>query len=127
MGEIRGTYVPDTDAEWHLLARLRSVTEEAHENGVEEQDILAALNFVAAGIALAETPEETPEPSDEEDAEPEKTEACPECDTDIGDTVVSMGGEVRLQPCGCTVHMDDLDGWVERPETEYQEEKPDGD
>lgn len=116
MGDIEGTYVPDSDAEWALLAELRGLTQTAHEAGVEDDDIIACLSFVAAGIALADEPEDVPEPSESEDEEePEKTEECPECGTEIDDVLASMGGGVQVEPCGCMMHMDDLDGWVERP------------
>lgn len=113
MGSLDGVWTPESEAETEFLFRMNEVVQDAYYGqGLPQAQIAGALAFMAASVAMSEPSEGPPEVP----TAPEQTDACPECETPIEDVRVFMGGRCVVEPCGCAVHMDDLDGWVETPE-----------
>lgn len=110
MAKLGGQIVPETQAEWNLLQDLYAVTGEAKKTGVDDATILMMLNFAAVSIAgqgaLGDPVDVPIEGSD-------RTEACPECDTEIENVVWQMGGTVYVRPCGHEVDGSEIEGWVD--------------
>lgn len=113
MVELQGQIVPTSEAEYRLLEALYEVTGQAHEDDVPPEEIVTTLNFVAASIMVygdqnAEMPEVPDEP-----VEPEKVDECPSCGATIEGVSPFIGGDVEVEPCGCTVTVHQVPGWVD--------------
>lgn len=111
MAELQGQIIPESEAEYALLRALYEATGEAQRDGVDTSDIVASLNFVAASIQAFDDAESLPD----EPAEPTETkrEDCPVCGEAIQSVAVSIGGGARIDPCGCEVDAEAVEGWVE--------------
>lgn len=108
MAELRGTWLPQTEAEAEFIETVNAVSQQAYEDGVEQEDIVSGLNFLAATIAKHEADTDDvpmPEP-------PEKREDCPECGEGIASVRAFIGGECIVSPCGCSVESQLVEGWV---------------
>lgn len=111
MTELRGQLVPETEEEWDLLKAIYDVTGDAYEAGMEEEEIAISLHFAALSILAfgGEQIQEAPSgPSDD------PREDCPGCGTEIEDVEAFIGGDVEIRPCGCTIDVDQVPGWIDQ-------------
>ena len=117
MSEIRGAWVPETEAEHRLLLDLHEATRGAYDEGVDPSDIVAAMNYLGAAIALHgdESGFKAAEEQREHDKEMSKRSDCPECGGTIEAVKPFIGGDVRVDPCGCYVTVQQVAGWVDSP------------
>lgn len=109
MVDLKGQAVPETEAEWRLLRDIYDVTGDAYEDDVSKDEIAVALHFAALSIQKFGG-EQIPEPAEPSD---DPREDCPTCGDEIEEVKPFMGGDVEVQPCGCTVTVHQVPGWID--------------
>lgn len=117
--KIDGTWVPESDAEMELFNDLHNAKVKAFENGVEPEQISAAMSYIAS-TSLVSKPEDNKKSLEDAVAQKkEQVDKCPECDREIKQVrSLGIGGEHQVQPCGHTFEWDQRDkirGWVNDP------------
>lgn len=110
MVELQGQIVPTSEEEWQLLQDLYEVTGDASKAGIDTEEIVAVLNFVAVSISSYEGEEGLEAPDIPSDA---KRKTCPECGEEMEDFTASLGGDVEIEPCGCQTTTEEIPGWVD--------------
>lgn len=118
MSEIQGAWVPHSAEEDELLMDLHEATRKAHNNGVDVEDIVGGMNYLAAAISVHGADSGFVRSADDavtEPAEPAKRETCPTCEGPISSVRGMMGGEVEVHPCGCNATIHQVPGWVDIP------------
>lgn len=110
MVDLQGQIVPENEVEWELLQRLYEVTGDAFDQGVETDEIVTSLAFVACSI-LATEDVEAVEPS--EPPVKERRTDCPDCGEEIEDVRPFVGGIAEVRPCRCTVETAEVPGWFD--------------
>lgn len=110
MVEIQGQIVPTDEEEMEFLEDLYAVTGEARKAGLDVDDIVISLNFVAASIRAADE-QDSPEGPDA--VAESKIEDCPQCGEEIENVKPFIGGEVEVQPCGCSIYHERVAGWLQ--------------
>lgn len=117
MSDIRGAWVPETPAEDELLMDLHEATRKAHNAGVDPSDIVGGMNYLSAAIALYGDESGFVNAAEQRDHQEEevKIENCPECDTPIESVKPFIGGDVRVEPCGCFATVHQVSGWIDGP------------
>jgi hypothetical protein len=112
MAEIKGAWTPETDAEMDFIMGLNGLCQKAFQDGVEQDDIVGGLSFMAATVSMQDPDEDLEEAMAEP---PDKRSECPDCGEEIDDVRPFIGGECIVEPCGCNVHYTLVEGWVEMP------------
>ena len=113
MVEVQGGIVPETEAEYELLMTLLEATADAHtERGVPEKDIAQLLNFAAMSV-VDSSDGSAIDQLEREDDSVEKAEHCPQCGEEIESVRPFIGGDVEIDPCGCSVEHTRVAGWID--------------
>lgn len=118
---LDGTWVPETKEEDRLMEDIHIATRRAHADGVSRVRIAGLLSFMAAAAIdrtdSSEPPDQKPSEEDMSEGErrrfeeaiqamqeepPKEPEECPSCGTEIIEVMTAMGGDIFVQPCGCT-------------------------
>lgn len=111
MVQFDGTVVPETEQEMELLEDLMAVTGDAfEEDDVSRESVVKLLQFSAMAIwEYGGRDMEFDDGSDDGD----RRHYCPSCGERIRDvSALSIGGEVKIVPCGCNVEADEVRGWI---------------
>lgn len=113
MGELNGTYVPESEVERELLFQLFGVAASARRDGMEVGEIVAAMNYTAATIQMS--PQPGPRPDFPEPSEPstDPRPDCPDCGSEIEKVRPFLGGDVMVEPCDCVVGSQAVSGWID--------------
>lgn len=116
-------YVPESEEEWELMEDIHIATRRANRCGLSRPEIARLLAFMASATLATEEelePIERPTAAEEsdEDTEPDppRAEVCPGCAEPIEDVHTGMGGDLYIQPCGCTIRWEEreqLGAWIE--------------
>lgn len=122
MARINGAWTPETEAEKKFIMGVNGLCGKAFEEGVDQEDIVAGLSFMAASLGMQDPEvdplEDMPEPSEG------RRETCPieDCETEIEEVRAFIGGRVIVEPCGHRAEIEDVPGWVDMPGDEEDDD-----